>query len=117
MKESFTAEGPVFLHSIQVPQERVILVLAPHPDDFDEIGITMRFFRDNGNSIYVAVLSSGASGVEDGFCSPPTRQVKGEVREQEQRASCQFFGLPESHLTFLRLEEDDAGDIIENDIS
>ncbi|MFQ5960796.1 MAG: PIG-L family deacetylase, partial [Candidatus Methylomirabilales bacterium] len=32
-------------------------------------------------------------------------------------ASCQFFGLPESHLTFLRLEEDDAGDIIENDIS
>ncbi len=93
------------------------MVLAPHPDDFDEIGITMRFFNENGNSIYVAVLSSGASGVEDGFCSPSTRQVKGGVREQEQRASCQFFGLPASHLSFLRLEEDHAGNIIENDIN
>ena len=117
MKDLFTAGMPVFLHSIQVPKELVTLVLAPHPDDFDEIGITMRFFRDNGNPIYVVVLSSGASGVEDGFCSPPTRQAKGGIREEEQRKSCKFFGLPESHLTFLRLEEDHAGDIIENELN
>jgi LmbE family N-acetylglucosaminyl deacetylase len=108
---------PVFLHSIQVPKELVTLVLAPHPDDFDEIGITMRFFKDNGNPICVAVLSSGASGVEDGFCSPPTRQAKGGIREEEQRKSCELFGLPESHLTFLRLEEDHAGDIIESEVN
>lgn len=92
-----------------------MLVLAPHPDDFDEIAITMRFFKKNGNPIHVAVLSTGASGVEDTFCSPPTRQVKGEIREQEQRRSCQFFGLSESYLAFLRLEENQAGDIVLND--
>jgi len=117
MKALFTAGMPVFLHSIQVPKELVTLVLAPHPDDFDEIGVTLRIFRDNGNPIYVAVLSSGASGVEDRFCSPPTRQTKGQIREEEQRKSCEFFGLPESHLTFLRLEEDHAGDIIESEVN
>ncbi len=115
MKGLFKGGMPVFLHSIQVPKELVILVVAPHPDDFDEIGITIRFFKDNGNPIYVAILSSGASGVEDAFCSPPTRQAKGEIREKEQRKSCQFFGLPEAHLSFLRLEENHAGNIIEND--
>ncbi len=115
MKALFTAGMPVFLHAIQVPKELVTLVLAPHPDDFDEIGITMRSFRENGNPIYVAVVSSGASGVEDGFCSPPTREAKGETREREQRRSCDFFGLPGSHLKFLRLEEDEAGHIIDND--
>jgi LmbE family N-acetylglucosaminyl deacetylase len=117
MKELFTAGMPVFLHSIQVPKELVTLVLAPHPDDFDEVGITLRFFRDNGNPIYVAVLSSGASGVEDGFCSPSTKQTKGQIREEEQRKSCKFFGLPASHLSFLRLEEDPAGDIIEGEVN
>ncbi len=117
MKDLFKVGMPVFLHSIQVPKELVTLVLAPHPDDFDEIGITLRFFRDNGDLIYVAVMSSGASGVEDGFCSPPTRQTKGQIREEEQRKSCTFFGLPESHLTFLRLEEDPAGHIIETDVN
>ena len=107
--------SPVSLHTLEVPKELCILVLAPHPDDFDEIAITMRFFRDNGNPINVAVLSSGASGVEDAFCSPPTRQVKGEIREQEQRRSCQFFGLSELCLAFLRLEENHAGDIVLND--
>jgi len=117
MKDFLQAEMPVFLHSLRVPKQLVILVLAPHPDDFDEIAITMRFFRDNGNAIDVAVLSSGASGVEDGFCSPPTRKAKGEIREKEQRNSCKFFGLPDSSLTFLRLEEDHAGHIIENEVT
>lgn len=117
LRNVLQAGAPVFLHSLLVPKELVILVVAPHPDDFDEIAITMRFFRDNGNLVYLAVLSSGASGVEDTFCSPPTRQAKGEVREQEQRKSCEFFGLPESHLTFLRFEEDHAGHIIENDVN
>ena len=117
MKDLANAKMPISLHSVRVPKDLVILVLAPHPDDFDEIGITMRFFRNNGNSIYVAVLSSGASGVEDGFCSPPTGETKAQIREEEQRKSCEFFGLPESRLTFLRLEEDHAGHIMENDIN
>jgi LmbE family N-acetylglucosaminyl deacetylase len=88
-----------------------VLVLAPHPDDFDEIGVTLRFFRDNGNQIFVAVVSSGAGGVEDSFCTPPTIEKKTEVRELEQRRSCRFFGLQDTHLNFLRLAEDQNGHI------
>jgi LmbE family N-acetylglucosaminyl deacetylase len=86
-----------------------LVVLAPHPDDFDAIGITLRFFRDNGNRIDVAVVTSGASGVLDEFFPGATAMAKAEIREKEQRASCQFFGLPESSLTFLRLKEDEQG--------
>jgi len=92
----------------------VVLVLAPHPDDFDEIGVTLSCLRDNGNPIYVDVLSSSASGVEDSFCTPPTLERKAAVRENEQRESCRFFGLPESHLTFLRLPEDAEGHLLDS---
>ena len=91
-----------------------MLVLAPHPDDFDAIGVTMRYFQENGNSLYVTVATSGASGVEDSFCSPPAVGAKRGLREQEQRASCQFFGLAEHNLAFLRLEEDAAGHPADN---
>lgn len=92
-----------------------LLVLAPHPDDFDVIGVSMRYFHEHGNPVYVAVATSGASGVEDTFCLPPTPEVKAALREQEQKASCQFFGLPEDHLAFLRLEEDEAGHPVANE--
>jgi LmbE family N-acetylglucosaminyl deacetylase len=92
-----------------------VLVLAPHPDDFDAIGVTMRYFRENGNPLHVAVATSGWSGVEDSYCSPPTPQVKAALREGEQRASCQLFGLPETHLAFLRLHEDETGQPAENE--
>jgi len=65
--------------------------------------------RDNGNPIDLAVLTSGASGVEDDFAPHLTRLTKAALREQEQMASCRFFGLPPERLTFLRLAEDEAG--------
>lgn len=114
MKSSFKDKRPFFLHSIKLRKELRILVLAPHPDDFDTIGITMRFFRDHGSLIYITILSSGAKGVQDDFCSPSTPKVKAQIRENEQRESCKIFGLPESHLKFLRLEENSAGYPIDN---
>ncbi len=86
-----------------------LVVLAPHPDDFDAIGITLRHFRDRGCRIDLAVVSSGASGVEDVFSGRPDSMVKATIREEEQRASCRFFGLPDASLTFLRLAEDEEG--------
>jgi LmbE family N-acetylglucosaminyl deacetylase len=109
----FGGTRPQLLHRIQIPPALRVLVLAPHPDDFDAIGVTMRVFHDNGNRIDVAVLTSGASGVEDEFCSPPTVAAKAEIREQEQRASCRYFGLPEDRLAFLRFGEDDQGHLLE----
>ena len=109
------SNNPLPLQTFTFSRALRLLVLAPHPDDFDAIGVTLRFLRENGNPLYVAVATSGANGVEDTFCSPPTVEVKAKLREQEQRASCQFFGLPEAHLAFLRLEEDEAGHPLENE--
>jgi LmbE family N-acetylglucosaminyl deacetylase len=114
LKKLFSGPPPVLLTECSFPQDMRLLVLAPHPDDFDEIGITLRFFRDNGNPIFLSVLSSGASGVEDSFCTPPTGETKAKVREQEQRRSCQFFGLRDAHLNFVRLSEDHDGHILKS---
>jgi LmbE family N-acetylglucosaminyl deacetylase len=102
---------PACLNSLAIPPELNIAVLAPHPDDFDAAGVTLRMFQRNGNRISLAVIASGASGVEDGFCSPPSIEEKARVRENEQRASCRFFGLPPGQLAFLRLAEDDTGQL------
>jgi LmbE family N-acetylglucosaminyl deacetylase len=107
-------KNPRPIESYTFPPALRVLVLAPHPDDFDAIGVTMRFFWENGNPLHVAVATSGWSGVEDSYCSPPTPQVKAALREDEQRASCQLFGLPETHLAFLRLQEDETGQPAEN---
>jgi LmbE family N-acetylglucosaminyl deacetylase len=74
----------------------------------------MRFFQSNGNPLYVSVATPGARGVEDAYCTPPIREIKARLREREQRESCRFFGLPEAHLHFLLLEEDQAGDVLDN---
>ncbi|MCX7886613.1 MAG: PIG-L family deacetylase [Verrucomicrobiae bacterium] len=102
---------PRAIPEVKWPFNQRILVLSPHPDDFDAVAVTMRFFHQRGDLIYVAVLSGSAGGVLDSFC-PAVNKVA--VREQEQRASIRFFGLPEQSLTFLRLPEDAEGHLIEN---
>jgi LmbE family N-acetylglucosaminyl deacetylase len=104
---------PALLSSSSIPQDLRLLVLAPHPDDFDEIGVTLRIFKSNGNPIFVSVVTSGASGVEDRFCTPPTAEKKAAIREKEQQRSCHFFGLQDTHLDFLRLLEDHDGHVLE----
>jgi len=100
---------PLFFRMLRLDPTLKAIVLAPHPDDFDAIGITMRTLRENGNPIDLVVLTSGASGVDDDFAPKLTEQRKAAIREQEQRASCNFFGLPPEQLTFLRLTEDAEG--------
>lgn len=88
-----------------LPAEARLLMLAPHPDDFDAIAVTLRFLAGRGNPLEVVVLRTG-SGVEDGYRSGLTITGKAELREQEQRASLRFFGLPDRSLTFLNLSAD-----------
>jgi LmbE family N-acetylglucosaminyl deacetylase len=97
---------PLSIRSVEFPPALKILALGPHPDDFDAIGITMRFFKDNGNRIHVGVIRT-SSGVEDSYCSPATPEMKAALRDEEQRKSCRFFGLPNECLTFLDLEQDE----------
>jgi LmbE family N-acetylglucosaminyl deacetylase len=97
------ANGPRSLRDIVFPRPLTILVLAPHPDDFDAIGLTLRHLQAQGHALHVAVLTSGASGVDDGFAGAGDDAAKARLREAEQRDSCAFFGLAPDRLHFLRL--------------
>ncbi len=102
-------DRPLDVNTLSLRSPLTIAVLAPHPDDFDAIGVTLRHFHRRGDTIHLAVLTTGASGVEDGYAGATTTEEKTALREAEQAASCRFFGLPEERLTFLRLPPDEKG--------
>jgi LmbE family N-acetylglucosaminyl deacetylase len=97
--------APRSIPNISVLAGLKILVLAPHPDDFDAIGVTLKQLSNNGNQIHVAIAPTG-SGVEDAYCPSFTLAQKTDLRKDEQRQSLQFFGLPEDCFTFLSLSND-----------
>lgn len=99
------AHRPLVLRELHLPTPLEIAILAPHPDDFDAIGVTLRRLYDQGHSLHLAVLTTGANGVEEGWEGLHDDAARAAVREAEQRASCQFFGLPPDRLCFLRLWE------------
>ena len=100
---------PLDINQLALVSPPVIVVLAPHPDDFDAIAVTLRHFHQAGSQIHLAVLTTGASGVEDGFAGATTDQQKGDLREVEQQDSCAFFGLPAERISFLKLPADEGG--------
>lgn len=109
----FDGVRPLSIPSLSFLDGLKLLVIGPHPDDFDAIGVTLRYFKEIGNPIEVGVVRSG-SGVEDTYCSSPTLAKKEAIREREQKESIRFFGLPETSLTFLDLEADGEGRLEDN---
>jgi LmbE family N-acetylglucosaminyl deacetylase len=107
------AERPVPFTTITLPRQPRVAVFAPHPDDFDAIAVTLWYLREHGADIRLAVLTTGASGVENGYAGTTTDMARSELREREQRASGKLFGLLPEHIEFLRLPEDDAGLIVD----
>jgi LmbE family N-acetylglucosaminyl deacetylase len=105
IKRLNSAGRPCAIPELSLPVTLRILVLAPHPDDFDAIGVTMKFLSRNGNPIAAGVVRTG-SGIEDTYCPGLTLAERADLREREQRRSLQFFGLPEDGLTFLSLTND-----------
>lgn len=101
--------APFDLRTLQLPEVRRILVLAPHPDDFDAVALTLRYFHDRGADIRLAVLTNGASGVEDDYPGAADVAARTALREAEQRASCLAFGLAPEQIDFLRLPFDASG--------
>ncbi|MBN1553514.1 MAG: PIG-L family deacetylase [Phycisphaerae bacterium] len=79
-----------------------MLVLAPHPDDFDSIAVTLKYLVEKGCSLDVAVARTGG-GVEDSYRPGMSQADKADLRQQEQINSARFFGLPEDRLRFLTL--------------
>ncbi|NQT93554.1 MAG: PIG-L family deacetylase [Lentisphaerae bacterium] len=101
----FRGAGPRSVRELPLPSTLRAMVLAPHPDDFDAIGVTLKFLSDNGNPILVRVVRTG-SGIEDAYRPGLTLAEKADLREDEQRRSLQFFSLPEDCLAFLALSND-----------
>jgi len=98
----------------EIARGATVVVMAPHPDDFDAVAITLKRLAAQGIEIKLAVMTGGASGVEDSFGSFETGADKALLREAEQLASCQRFGLADKAVTFLRLTENDHGDLLDN---
>lgn len=109
-----STERPCSLREKPIDTSSKLLVLAPHPDDFDAIGVTLKFLFSNGNPLEVAVAYTG-SGVEETYRPGLTLETMAQLREHEQRNSLRFFGLPENCLTFLRLENDDTDQLVESE--
>lgn len=105
--------GPCSILDLSLPAKLRMLALGPHPDDFDAIGVTLRFLFHAGHSIDVAVSRTG-SGVEDAYHAGLTLTGKAALREEEQRRSLEFFGLPEKRLTFLSLANDAEDQPLDN---
>lgn len=88
-----------FLDSIEntepdsVTNSQRALVLAPHPDDFDAIAVTIDVLKERGWTLFLSVLTSGANGVQDEYPGAGTIEKKTKIREQEQLLSCKQFGL------------------------
>ena len=103
------------LKDLPLKNDSRVLVLGPHPDDFDAIAVSMRLLHKGGAHIAVAVMTSGASGVEDCFVPEACDLAKARIREEEQRESVRFFGLPDDRLFFLRLAEGSDGHMREDE--
>ncbi|MHB9139706.1 MAG: PIG-L deacetylase family protein [Victivallaceae bacterium] len=95
------------------PSKSKILVLAPHPDDFDAIAVTLKFFHERQSEIFLAVICPAWSGVEESFAADSSKETRSLVREAEQRQSIQQFGLSPDRVSFLRLTEDEHGKLLD----
>ena len=108
------AQGPQPLSPSVIPRHLSVLVLGPHPDDFDAIGVTLRCLAVNGNPLAAGVVRTG-SGVLDTYAPDLTWPKKADIREREQRNSLRFFGLPDAAVTFFSLDNDsDEGQLCES---
>jgi LmbE family N-acetylglucosaminyl deacetylase len=111
--ESLKQKAPIDFAETTFMGSLSALVAAPHPDDFDAIGVSLKRFAAGGGKLHLAVFAGAWSGVEDSFCKPPSIAAKSRCREHEQLASCRFFGLSEDSVYFLRMREDSAGNIMD----
>src|SRR5687767_10231903 len=76
-------------------QNRSVLVLAPHPDDETfGCGGTSRMLSESGIAVYVAFMTRGEHGLEEGVAptAEASRQIA-EVRTREARAACEVLGV------------------------
>ncbi len=111
LEKIFDCPKPGSIRKIEMPSVLNVTVMAPHPDDFDIVAVTLRWLEAGGAELFLEVLTGGASGVEDVFAA--TWDEKTDAREAEQLAACRLFGLEEGRIRFHRLAEDNEGHIVD----
>lgn len=79
-----------------------VLLLGPHPDDFDAVAVTLKYLTEKGGSLDVAVARTGG-GVEEAYRPGASLADNADLRQREQENSARFFGLAENRLTFFDL--------------
>ena len=113
LQKLWKQEYPQAIREGLIPRNLRLLVIGPHPDDFDAIGVTLRQLFEEGNPLNVAVIGTGG-GVDDSYLPGLTPERKEKLREQEQRKSANFFGLSENKLMFLSLAKDAQDQLLDN---
>jgi len=91
-----------------------IAVFGPHPDDFEVVAVTLRRAQAAGATIDLAVMTTGANGVDPVDYPGLDRSGRAALREEEQRASCAAFGLPPDRQHYLRLDDGPEGELTMN---
>ena len=105
---------PCDIRKITWSKRLTLLVMAPHPDDFDAIGETLKYMQNTGHDIHVVVAETG-SGIDDAYMDGLSLLKKRAKRNEEQRESARFFGLPDANLHFLALENEDDDQIADSE--
>jgi len=108
----FITMTPSSLETRNLKKGGIAHVLAPHPDDFDAIAVTLRFLQRLQWRIVLSVMTGGENGVADDYEGAASRVDKRELRRQEQRDSCTAFGLDLLDLNFLELDHDGASYVL-----
>lgn len=105
-------DRPADLRKIAWPEKLKLLVTAPHPDDFDAIGVTLRYLMNAGHGVQVIVAETG-SGIDKVYGAGMSAEDRRQLRVREQTDSFRFFGLPDDRFRFLKLnnaEDDQVAD-------
>lgn len=78
--------------------DRTVLLIGAHPDDDRNAHGTLSMLQENGNEVYVLLLTTGNVGTKD---PDMTRDRLAKIRRQEQLDAMAALGIPEDHYINL----------------
>jgi LmbE family N-acetylglucosaminyl deacetylase len=78
--------------------DRTILLVGAHPDDDAQSHGTLAMLQDNGNDVYVLLLTTGNVGTKD---PDMTRERLANIRYQEEVDALAELGIPEDNYINL----------------
>lgn len=81
---------------------KTILLIGAHPDDDTYAHGTLAMLQENGNKIFVVLMTTGNVGTQDPKLS---RYQLSQIRRQEELAALAEIGIPEDHYVNLGYDD------------